>query len=303
VAVVTGASSGVGRATARAFARRGVAVGLLARGPDGLSAAAEEVRAAGATALDLPTDVWVNNAMVSVFAPASEISAQEYRRVAEVTYLGTVHGTSSALARMRGRNRGVIVQVGSALAYRGIPLQSAYCAAKHAIQGYTESVRCELMHERSGVRVTMVQLPALNTPQFDVVRTRLPRNPQPVAPIYQPEVAARAIVAAASHPARREWWVGGSTALTLMGNALLPGLGDRYLARTAYEAQQTDEPVDPGRPDNLFTPLPGDRGAHGDFDASAHSHSAQWALTRRRTMALWSGAACVLGWAARRAAR
>jgi len=325
VAVVTGASSGVGRATARAFARRGVAVGLLARGPDGLSAAAEEVRAAGATALDLPTDVsdaqavesaasaveaelgpidvWVNNAMVSVFAPASEISAQEYRRVTEVTYLGTVHGTSSALARMRGRNRGVIVQVGSALAYRGIPLQSAYCAAKHAIQGYTESVRCELMHERSGVRVTMVQLPALNTPQFDVVRTRLPRNPQPVAPIYQPEVAARAIVAAASHSARREWWVGGSTALTLMGNALLPGLGDRYLARTAYEAQQTDEPVDPGRPDNLFTPLPGDRGAHGDFDASAHSHSAQWALTRRRTMALWSGAACVLGWAARRAAR
>ena len=325
VVVVTGASSGVGRATARAFGHRGMAVALLARGREGLQAAAGEIEACGATALSLPTDVsdaeavdaaasaaeerlgpidvWVNNAMVSVFAPASQISAQEYRRVTEVTYLGAVYGTSSALARMRPRERGVIVQVGSALAYRGIPLQSAYCAAKHAIQGYTESLRCELMHEASGVRVTMVQLPALNTPQFDVVRTRLPRHPQPVAPIYQPEVAARAIVAAALHPARREWWVGGSTALTLAGNALAPGLADRYLARSAYDAQQTEEPVVAGRPDNLFAPLPGDRGAHGDFDASAHSRSLQWALTRHRAAALWAGATGALASAARRAAR
>jgi NAD(P)-dependent dehydrogenase (short-subunit alcohol dehydrogenase family) len=302
-----------------------MAVALLARGREGLQAAAREIEACGAPALSLPTDVadpeavesaasaveerlgpidvWVNNAMVSVFAPASQISAQEYRRVTEVTYLGTVHGTSSALARMRARERGVIVQVGSALAYRGIPLQSAYCAAKHAIQGYSESLRCELMHEGSGVRVTMVQLPALNTPQFDVVRTRLPRHPQPVAPIYQPEVAARAIVAAALHPARREWWVGGSTALTVAGNALAPGLADRYLARSAYEAQQTEEPVAAGRPDNLFEPLPGDRGAHGDFDASAHSRSLQWALTRHRVAALLAGTAGALASAARRAAR
>jgi hypothetical protein len=176
----------------------------------------------------------------------------------------------------------VIVQVGSALAYRGIPLQAPYCAAKHAIQGFTESLRCELEHEHSGVRVTMVQLPALNTPQFDVVRTRLPRHPQPVPPIYQPEVAARAIVTAAHHPARREWWVGGSTAIAVAGNAIAPGIGDRYLARTGFGAQQTSEPVAPDRPDNLIEPLPGDRGAHGDFDEQAKSRSVQWRLTRHR---------------------
>jgi|SRR5437764_3025199 len=325
VVAITGATSGVGRASARAFARQGAAVAIMARGADGLAATAAELERDGARTLCLqadvsdpdsvrsgaaaierelgPIDVWVNNAMVSVFAPVREITAEEYRRVTEVTYLGVVHGTIFALERMRDRDRGVIVQVGSALAYRGIPLQSAYCAAKHAIQGFTESLRCELMHEGSAVRVTMVQLPALNTPQFDVVRTRLPRHPQPVPPIYQPEVAARAIVAAARHPARREWWVGASTALTLIGNALVPGVGDRYLARTGFDAQQTDEMVPPGRADNLLDPVPGDHGAHGDFDASAHARSLQWGLTRhRRVLALGLGAGSALAWRARRRA-
>jgi NAD(P)-dependent dehydrogenase (short-subunit alcohol dehydrogenase family) len=304
VVVVTGASSGVGRATVRMFAQQGAAVALLARGRDALEGARSEAESLGARALSIPTDVadadavevaagrveqqlgpidvWVNNAMTSVFAPVHEVSAEEFRRVTEVTYLGFVYGTLSALRRMRERDRGVIVQVGSALAYRGIPLQSAYCACKHAIQGFNESLRCELLHEGSAVHVTMVQMPALNTPQFDIVRTRLPRHPQPVPPIYQPEVAAKAIVAAAANPARREWWVGASTAIVLAGNALLPGVGDRYLARTGFDSQQTDEPVPAGRPDNLFEPLDGDRGAHGDFDADAHGGSVQWELTRHR---------------------
>jgi NAD(P)-dependent dehydrogenase (short-subunit alcohol dehydrogenase family) len=303
VVAVTGASSGVGRATAHAFAREGATVGLIARGQEALAATASEVESLGGRPVVLKCDVadpqaletaagtleehgeievWVNNAMASVFAPTWEITADEFRRVTEVTYLGVVYGTLCALSRMRSRDRGVIVQVGSALAYRGIPLQSPYCACKHAIQGFTESLRCELMHEGSGVRVTMVQLPAMNTPQFDTVRTRLPRRPQPVPPIYQPEVAARAIVAAASEPARREWWVGASTAVTLLGNAVAPGVGDRYLARTGFDAQQTDEPVDAGRPDNLFAPLPGERSAHGDFDDQAKPRSVQWELTRHR---------------------
>ncbi len=311
VVAVTGASSGVGRATAHAFARQGATVGLIARGAEALAATASEVESLGGRAVVLQCDVadpqaveaaaselerhgpletWVNNAMASVFAPTWEIAAEEFRRVTEVTYLGVVYGTLCALARMRARDRGTIVQVGSALAYRGIPLQSPYCACKHAIQGFTESLRCELLHEGSGVRVTMVQMPALNTPQFDTVRTRLPRHPQPVPPIYQPEVAGRAIVAAAAHPARREWWVGGSTALTLIGNAVAPGFADRYLARTGFGSQQTDEPVPAGRPDNLFEPLPGKRSAHGDFDAQAKSHSLQWLLTRHRRL-LAAGAA------------
>jgi NAD(P)-dependent dehydrogenase (short-subunit alcohol dehydrogenase family) len=322
---VTGASSGVGRATAQAFAREGATVGLIARGSEALAATAREVEALGGRPVVLECDVadphaleaaaaaleqrgeievWVNNAMVSVFAPVCEVTAEEYRRVTEVTYLGVVYGTLSALRRMRARDRGVIVQVGSALAYRGIPLQSAYCACKHAIQGFTESLRCELRHEKSKVRVTMVQLPALNTPQFDVVRTRLPRHPQPVPPIYQPEVAARAIVTAAQNPARREWWVGASTAITLLGNALAPGIGDRYLARSGYDSQQTDNPVEPDRPDNLFDPLPGERSARGDFDEQAKTRSVQWELTRHRRVLGGVGlGAGLLAWGAARRGR
>jgi short-subunit dehydrogenase len=231
-----------------------------------------------------PVDVWVNDAFTAVFAPLWEVSAEEYRRVTEVSYLGFVYATMAALRRMRPRDRGTIVQVGSALAYRGIPLQSAYCGAKHAIQGFTESLRCELRHEGSNVKVTMVQLPALNTPQFSWVLSRLPRHPQPVSPIYQPEVAARAIVHAAEHPGRREWWVGATTAATLLANAVAPGLLDRYLGATGFDSQQTDEPADPDRPANLWEPADHDRdfGAHGAFDDRSHPRSAQWWLTSHR---------------------
>jgi NAD(P)-dependent dehydrogenase (short-subunit alcohol dehydrogenase family) len=297
VVVITGASSGVGRAAAREFARRRGRLALLARGTDGLEAARREAQDLGGRALALPLDVsdaeaveaaaatteeqlgpidvWVNNAMISVFSPVAELTAEEVRRVTEVTYLGCVHGTLTALRRMRPRDRGVIVQVGSALAYRAIPLQAAYCAAKHAIEGFTESLRCELLHEDSGVQVTMVQLPALNTPHFSVVRTRLPRHPKPVAPIFEPEVAARAVVWAAEHP-RRELWVGASTVKALLANKLAPGLLDRYLARTGYDAQQTRQSISPERPDNLAAPLDGDRGAHGIFGDEAGRRSLQF---------------------------
>jgi len=319
VVAITGASSGVGRACAREFARRGACIGLIARGRDGLEAARREVEELGARALVFtldvadaeaveaaaaaieeqlgPIDVWVNNAALSVFSPVAELSAEEVRRVTEVTYLGYVHGTLSALRRMRPRNRGVIVQVGSALAFRAIPLQAAYCAAKHAIEGFTEALRCELLHDESNVRVTMVQLPALNTPHFSVVRTRLPRHPKPVPPIFQPELAARAIAFAAEHP-RRELWVAGSTVRALLGNKLAPGLLDRYFARNGYAAQQTEKPVEPNRADNLAGPLPGDRGAHGIFDGEAHARSLQLlAMTQRRLLtagALAAAATAVL---------
>jgi NAD(P)-dependent dehydrogenase (short-subunit alcohol dehydrogenase family) len=319
--VVTGASGGVGRATACAFAALGDRVALLARGRTGLEAAAADVRRAGGAALVLPVDVadaeavegaanrveeefgpidvWVNNAFAGVFAPFTEIGADEFARVTEVTYLGYVHGTRAALHRMLPRDRGAIVQVGSALAYRGIPLQSAYCGAKHAIQGWNESLRCELLHSGTRVRTTMVQLPALNTPQFDWVLDRLPRRAQPVPPIYQPEVAARAIVHAARHPRRREYWVGASTAATLVANAVAPGLLDRYLGRTGYDAQQTDEPAGAAgtAEANLWEPADGpsghDHGAHGRFDAQAGSRSAQAGLSRHHTAL--AGAAALTG--------
>jgi short-subunit dehydrogenase len=226
--------------------------------------------------------------MVSVFSPAVKMTPAEFKRVTEVTYLGYVHGTLAALKRMLPRDRGTIVQVGSALAYRGIPLQSAYCAAKHAVQGFTESVRCELLHDESKVRITMVQMPALNTPQFNWVKSRLPRKPQPVPPIYQPEVAADAIVWAAHHY-RRQWYVGGTTAVSIAADKIVPGLFDRYLGRQGYDAQQYDGRADPDRPNNLFGPLPGDYGAHGDFDERASSWSIQHWLSRHRPWLILGG--------------
>jgi NAD(P)-dependent dehydrogenase (short-subunit alcohol dehydrogenase family) len=322
VAVVTGASAGVGRAVARHLAARGDRVALLARGESGLTGAVEEIRDAGGDAAaysvdvarhaDLdevatkieaelgPIDLWVNVAFSSVFAPFMDIAPEEFRRVTEVTYLGYVYGTRAALSRMLPRDRGTVVQVGSALAYRGIPLQSAYCGAKHAIQGFNESVRCELLHSHSKVRTTMVQLPAVNTPQFTWLRSRLRRHAQPVPPIYQPEVAAAAVVYAADHPRRREYWVGGSTAATLLGNAVAPGILDRYLARTGIKSQQTDQPHDPEQPGNLYRPADGDEGhdygAHGEFDDIAKSRSWQvWASQHHGAVALGGAAALALG--------
>ena len=302
VVVVTGASSGVGRAIARAFGEAGAKVGLVARNRDALEEAEREIAALGSEALVLPLDVsdpkkvsaagravvkrfggidtWVNDAMVSVFSPVQEMTPDEYRRVVEVNYLGTVHGTLAALEHMRKQGEGVILQIGSALVYRSIPLQSAYCASKAAIRGFTDSLRCELFHEKSSIKVCMLQLPAVNTPQFDVVRTRLPRKPKPVPPIFQPEVVARAALYAAMHPAR-EMWVGGSAVKAILGQKLVPGLLDRYLGRIGYDAQQTEEPIEANRPDNVFKPLPGDRGAHGRFDAESRSHSIEmWARLR-----------------------
>lgn len=319
---ITGASAGVGRATARAFAKRGARVALLARGKDGLKAAREDVQELGSSALDIsldlsdaeaveraadtveqelgPIDVWVNNAMVSVFAPFKEISATDFARVNDVTYMGYVYGTMAALRRMAPRNHGSIIQVGSALAYRSIPLQSAYCGAKHAIKGFTESLRCELLHDKSDVRLTMVCLPALNTPQFHWVKTSLERHPQPVPPIFQPEVAAQAIVWASQHN-RREVNVGLPTSLSILANRFIPGLLDRYLARTGYDSQQADSPIEPNRRDNLWQPVPGDHGAHGEFDDRAFSRSVQWWLTtRRRTIAAAAGGLGFALWRTRR---
>ena len=300
---ITGASAGVGRATARKFARSGARVALLARGRDGLEAARKEVEEFGAKALVVLVDVadaeqveaaavqieaefgkidiWINNAMVSVFSPIKEMTPEEFRRVTEVTFLGCVYGTLAALKRMLPRDRGTIVQVGSALAYRSIPLQAAYCAAKHAMRGFTDSLRCELIHDKSSVRVAMVQLPALNTPQFGWVKTRLPRKAQPVPPIFQPEVAAEAIYFAAHHP-RREFYVGWSSAQAIIANKIAPGLLDHFLARTGYDSQQYDGAEDPNRAHNLWEPVPGDHGPHGDFNARAKKSSAFLWLSEHR---------------------
>jgi short-subunit dehydrogenase len=314
VVAITGASAGVGRATAHEFAKQGYSVGLLARGQERLESAKLEIEELGRSAVAIPVDVadagaveaaasmvetelgpidvWVNNAMATVFAPFMDTEADEFRRAAEVTFLGSVWGTMSALRLMKPRDQGVIVQVGSALAYRGIPLQSAYCASKHALQGMLESVRTELMHEGSNVRLTMVQLPALNTPQFTWSRAKMAHQPQPVPPIFQPEVAAEAIVFAAHHP-RRQVMVGWPTVKAIVGNAVAPGVADHYLADEGYAAQQTDQPMRHDRPGNLFEPVAGDQGAHGPFDAHAKTFSLQlWATKHRRALGL-AGASAV----------
>ncbi len=308
VVVVTGARAGVGRATVRAFARRGARIGLIARGRDELEVVRREVEAEGGKGLVLPADVadaaqveaaaaaveetfgpidlWINNAMVTVFSPIKEMEPEEFLRVTEVTYLGYVYGTLAALKRMLPRDHGTIVQVGSALVYRSIPLQSAYCGAKAAVRGFTDSLRTELIHDGSHVRVTMVQMPALNTPQFEWNKTRMPRKPQPVPPIFQPEVAAEAIVWASEHH-RRELNVGWPTVAAIWGQKFIPGLLDLYLGRTGYDAQQYDGPPSPDRPVNLWKPVPGNYGAHGVFDSRSRDHSSQfWVTTHRNWLAL-----------------
>jgi NAD(P)-dependent dehydrogenase (short-subunit alcohol dehydrogenase family) len=319
VVTITGASEGVGRAIARRFARDGASIGLIARGRESLDGARKDVEREGGRALVLPADVadpaavestasaveealgpidvWINNAMTTVFAPFDEIEPDEFRRATEVTYLGSVWGTRAALSRMKERGGGTIVQVGSAMAYRGIPLQAPYCGAKHALKGFLESVRCELRHEGSPVHVTMVQLPGLNTPQFDHCRVKLGKHPQPVPPVYQPEVAADAVHWAAHHR-RREVYVGVPTVYTILGNKVAPWLAERYLAKTAVGSQQMDQPVNGDRPDNLFEAPSGDPGAHGIFDDKAHSYSVQFWATRHRRELAAAGAAGVAGAAA-----
>lgn len=317
IVVVTGASAGLGRAIVREFAKRGDDIALIARGIDGLEGARKEVEAYGGRALVLPLDVadaeavenaaaeieeklgpidiWINNAMNSVFSPIKDMKPEEYKRVTEVTYLGQVYGALSALKRMRERNRGCIIFVGSALAYRGIPLQSAYCASKHAIQGFYDSFRTELMHDKLNIRTCMVQLPAMNTTQFGFVKSKLPNKPRPMGLIYQPEVAAQAIVFATEND-RRELYVGIPTVEAIVGNKIVPGFADWKLARSGYKGQMTDEPEDPNRKDNLWEPLPGDHGAHGPFTDQSISFSPQlWATENRGLLAGIFGLAVGIG--------
>jgi short-subunit dehydrogenase len=314
VVVITGASAGVGRAAALAFAQLGADVALLARDAEALEQVADLASNHGVRALPItldvsvaseveaaaerveaelgPIDVWVNNAMVTVFSPVSRMEAEEFKRVTEVTYLGFVWGTMSALRRMSSRDRGVIVQVGSALAYRAIPLQSAYCGAKHAIRGFTDALRCELLHEKSRIHLTMVQMPALNTPQFDWAESRMPRAPRPVAPVFEPEVAARAIVWAATHR-RRELYVGLPTIKAIVANKFIPGYLDRYLAKRAFDGQQRESPTQPDHPVDLWQPVPGAHRLRGSFSSEAKpSSAALWLVTHRATAL---GAALALG--------
>lgn len=320
--VVTGGSAGIGRAVAELLGARGDRVGILARGRAGLEGAAEAIRGAGGQSLAIatdvadydqvkgaaariegelgPIDIWINVAFASVFAPFWEISPEEFKRVTEVSYLGFVYGSRVALDLMRPRGRGTIVQVGSALGTRSIPLQSAYCGAKHAINGFTSSLRTELMHEQSRIRVTVVQMPAVNTPQFSWVLCRLPNHPQPVPPIFQPEVAARGVLYAADHPQRKQYWVGGSTAAAILADKVAAPLLDRYLARSGYASQQTNQSVAPERPHNLWTPVDGggdrDFGAHGVFDARARDWSVQmWASHHAKAVTALGAAVGVAG--------
>jgi NADP-dependent 3-hydroxy acid dehydrogenase YdfG len=309
VVAITGASAGVGRATVRAFAKEKAKIALIARGKDGLEAAKKEVEGAGGEALVFqadvsdykrikevvneierhfgPIDVWVNNAMLSVFSPVKEMKAEEYKRVTEVTYLGYVYCTMEVLKKMLPRNKGVIIQVGSALAYRSIPLQSAYCAAKHAVYGFTESLRTELIHDHSKIKVVMMELPAVNTPQFSWVKSRLPNEPQPVPPIYQPEVIADAIVYATFHPDQRDYFIGYPAIKAALGEKFAPNYADHYLAKHGYDSQQTNEPVSEDRKDNLWEPVPGDHGAHGNFDLRAKDISVEfWARKNWGKLAL-----------------
>jgi NAD(P)-dependent dehydrogenase (short-subunit alcohol dehydrogenase family) len=317
VVVVTGASAGVGRAVVEQFAREGARIGLIARGRDRLEAARRDVEQAGGNAIALqadvsnadevesaaeeverefgPIDIWVNNAMTTIFAPFHQITPAEFKRATEVTYLGCVYGTMAALKRMRKSNRGTIVQVGSALAYRSIPLQSAYCGAKHAIVGFTDSIRSELIHQKSAIRITMVHLPAMNTPQFSWCRTRLPRHPQPVPPIFQPEVAARAIVWASKHK-RREVYVAWPTVKAIYGQMIAPGYADKYLAKFAWDGQETDQPTVADRPDDLFEPAPGDYGSHGIFDRRASRISPlSWMDLHRGIVGVGAAAIAIAG--------
>ena len=318
VVMVTGASAGLGRAIAHAFAKRGARIGLIARNEEALEACSQEVHELGGEALVLaldvsdaealeqaatkledtfgPIDVWVNDAMVSVFSPVKEMKPEEYKRVTEVSYLGYVYGTLAALHRMLPRDHGTIIQIGSALAVRSIPLQSAYCACKHAIAGFTDSLRCELYHDKSNVQLTMIQMPAMNTVQFTWVKSRLPDKPQPVPPIFQPEVAAQVVVhaAEAKHP-RREYWVGSPTVEAIVGQMFVPGLLDEYLGETGYKAQQTGEPDSPSRADNLWNYVPGEHSAHGPFDDRAHSFSPQVFVDLHRGWFLGAGVVLLAG--------
>lgn len=320
VVVITGASAGIGRAAVREFARHGAAIALLARDAERLEAACAEVRALGGRALAIPTDVadpeqveaaatrveqelgpidiWVNNAMATILAPLAKISPEDYRRVTDVTYHGYVWGTMAALKRMRPRRRGTIVQVGSALAYRSIPLQSAYCGAKHAIKGFTESLRTELMHEGIGIHLTILEMPGVNTPQFEWCKTTLRRHPKPMGPYYQPEVAARAIYWAA-HARRPELYVGAPSVMTILAEKFVPRLLDRYLARTGFKGQHTGEAIAPDRPSNLWQPVPGPWEARGAYSADAHASSVQFWASMHRTWLLAGSLALGLLWCSR----
>lgn len=315
VVVITGASAGVGRACVRTFAENGYDVGLIARGKDGLEAAKNEVESYGRKAIYVEVDVadseavfraadeienalgeikvWVNNAMNSVFSPVKEMLPEEYKRVTEVTYLGQVYGTLAALKKMQPRNRGSIVLVGSALSYRGIPLQSAYCAAKHAIQGFFDSLRTELMHDESKVKISMVHLPAMNTTQFGFVKSRLPNKPKPMGTIFQPEIAADAVLFSAEHD-RREMMVGFPTLKAVVGNKIAPWYADYVLAKAGFKGQQTDEPDDPNRKNNLWEPMPGDHGAHGNFGKDAKDFSPQLWVSKNRKY-VFGAALAILG--------